>query len=124
MTTSKPDGAGPTVENFNKASECWDVIGNMTDFREATRERVVEVIAQYLSSERVEAEKKIEELEQCISSWKKEELIWKDLELRFQAARNVAIKYRTIWGELAEPVVKYSEMHIFVDKEIEAELSD
>lgn len=59
MTTHKPDGAGPTEEDFKKANECWDVIDNMTCFREATRERVVEVIAQEIASERVEAEKKV-----------------------------------------------------------------
>lgn len=42
-------------------------------------------------------------------------------ELRYQAARNVGIKYRTLWGQQVEPIGKYSDMPIFVDKEIEQE---
>lgn len=44
-------------------------------------------------------------------------------EERYLAAREVAIKYRTLWGELAEAFGTYAEMPKVVDAEIEAELA-
>ncbi len=60
--------------------------------------------------------------EKHLSHPKVEAAVMENLELKFQAARNRAIKWRTLWGELVEPVGKYSDMPIIIDQEIEEEV--